>query len=463
MNFSAKIPSFIESIYRKFEASGFELYLVGGSVRNLLLFRNIKDWDMTTNATPIEMLKLFPDAFYDNQFGTVGIPVKESDKRGVVEITTFRSESEYKDRRHPEKVTWGTSIEQDLERRDFTINAIALRLSVKNEQLVFDENNLIDPHHGRDDLERALVKCVGDPKQRFKEDALRLLRAVRISTELNFKIDETTWKEIISDSALIKDVSSERVRTELLRILASNTPYEGVMMLNDAGLLQYILPELIEGIGVSQVRPGRHHTTDVFTHNVLSLKFCTSSDAVVRFSALLHDVGKPKVATKDDEGFVIFHNHELIGAKIARDIAERLKFSKKDREKIYTLIRWHMFSVDEHLTDSAVRRFIRRIGVENVKDMMDLRVGDRLGGGTQTAESWRLKLFKKKVEEQLQPAPFSINDLAVDGNDIMKLLNIKPSKKIGEILQKLFEEVDEDLEKNNKEFLEKRAKELSMS
>ncbi len=460
MNFSAKIPSFIESIYKKFEAGGFELYLVGGSVRNLLLFRNIKDWDMTTNATPIEMLKLFPDAFYDNQFGTVGIPVEEEDKKEVVEITTFRSESEYKDRRHPEKVTWGTSIEQDLERRDFTINAIALKLSVKNEQLVFDENNLIDPHHGRDDLERALVKCVGDPKQRFKEDALRLLRAVRISTELNFKIDETTWIEIVADSKLITEVSSERVRTELLRILSSDRAYDGVMMLKDCGLLQHILPELTAGIGVSQVRPGRHHTTDVFTHNVLSLKLTPSDDPIIRFAALLHDVGKPQVASKDNEGFVIFHNHEIVGAKIARDICERLKFSKKDREKIYTLIRWHMFSVDEHLTDSAVRRFIRRIGVENVKDMMDLRVGDRLGGGTQTAESWRLKLFKKKVEEQLQPAPFSIDDLAVDGNDIMKLLNIKPSKKIGEILQKLFEEVDEDLEKNTKEYLEKRVKEL---
>ena len=243
-----------------------------------------------------------------------------------------------------------------------------------------------------------------------------------------------------------------------MRILESDYPYEGIMLLKNSGLMEYILPELLDGVEVSQVRPGRHHTSDVFTHNVLSLKFCPSKDPIVRLATLLHDAGKPKVASKDEEGFIIFHNHEIAGAKIAHQICERLKFSKKDREKIVNLIRWHMFTVDEKITDAAVRRFIRRVGVESVKDMMDLRIGDRLGGGTQTAESWRLKLFKKRVEEQLQPAPFSINDLAVDGNDIMKVLNIKPGPKIGEILQKLFEEVDEDLSKNTKEYLIKRIK-----
>ncbi len=468
MNFSAKIPKFIEDIYRKFEAENFELYLVGGSVRNLLLFKNIKDWDMTTNATPEQMLRLFPNAFYDNQFGTVGLPIEIEEKAGlpagrqVVEITTFRSESEYKDRRHPENVTWGTSIEQDLQRRDFTINAIALKLAIKTEQLVFDENSLIDPHNGREDLEKRIIRCVGDPKQRFKEDALRLIRAVRIATELSFTIDDLTWKEVITDAQLIKDVSTERIRTELLRIVGSDHPHEGVMMLNVSGLLKYILPELIEGVGVSQVRPGRHHTTDVFTHNVLALKLCPSTDPIVRFAALLHDVGKPKVATKDKEDLVIFHNHEVAGAKIAAVICERLKFSKIDKERVVNLIRWHMFGVNENQTDAAIRRFIRKIGVENVKDMLDIRIADRLGSG-RPADSWRLKLFKDKVEEQLKPAKFSINDLAIDGNDIMKLLDIKPSKLVGELLQKLFEEVDEDLEKNTKDYLEKRVKELNNS
>jgi tRNA nucleotidyltransferase/poly(A) polymerase len=194
---------------------------------------------------------------------------------------------------------------------------------------------------------------------------------------------------------------------------------------------------------------------------VLALKFCTSTDPIVRFATLIHDAGKPRVAKKDKEGLVIFHNHEMAGAKMAAEICDRLKFSKKEKDKIVMLIRWHMFSVNENQTDATIRRFIRKIGVENVKDMMDLRVGDRLGGGTQTAESWRLKLFKEKIEEQLKPAPFSINDMAMDGNDIMGILRIKPGPKVGEILQKLFEEVDEDLSKNNKEYLLNRIKELA--
>jgi tRNA nucleotidyltransferase/poly(A) polymerase len=232
------------------------------------------------------------------------------------------------------------------------------------------------------------------------------------------------------------------------------------MLLKDSGLLEFILPELLEGIDISMVRPGRHHTTDVFMHNILSLKFCPSEDPIVRFATLLHDTGKPKVMAKDSEGLVIFHNHEVAGARIAAAVCDRLKFSKKEKEKIVMLIRWHMFSVNENQTDATIRRFIRKIGVDNVKDMMDLRVADRLGGGTQTAESWRLKLFKEKIEEQLQPAPFSINDMAIDGNDIMQLLKIKPGPVIGKILNELFAEVDEDLSKNNKDYLEKRVKEL---
>ncbi|MBI2031322.1 MAG: HD domain-containing protein [Candidatus Levybacteria bacterium] len=455
------IPAEIIKIYKKFEEAGFEIYLVGGCVRNLLLKKHVKDWDMATNATPEDMLKLFPNAFYDNQFGTVGIPLKDfriadtPEHPGVVETTTYRTEHGYIDRRHPQKVSWGKTIEEDLSRRDFTINAIALKIENGT-----TSDKIIDPFDGSSDLKKKIIKAVGDPKKRFKEDALRLMRAIRFAAQLSFTIDEQTWIEITKDASLIKEISSERVRDELLKIIGSNFPYEGIILLRNSTLLDHIMPELIEGIDVSQVRPGRHHTTDVFTHNLLSLKFCPSDDPIVRFATLLHDVGKPKVATTDKNGFVIFHNHEIAGAQITREICDRLKFSKKDREKIVNLIRWHMFTVDEKITDAAVRRFIRRVGVENVKDMMDLRIGDRLGGGTQTAESWRLKLFKKRVEEQLAPLPFSVNDLAIDGNDIMKILNIKPGPRVGELLQKLFEEVDEDLSKNKKEYLTKRIQEL---
>ena len=321
--------------------------------------------------------------------------------------------------------------------------------------------NIIDPFNGRQDLEDKLIRAVGDPNERFKEDALRLMRAIRFATQLSFSIEQDTLASITRDASLLKHIASERIHDEFLKILGSDYPFEGVMLLKNTELLTYIIPELLEGVGVSQKRPGRHHTTDVFEHNIFSLKFCPSTNPIVRFATLIHDIAKPRVAAKDTEGFVIFHNHEIVGAKMAAEIADRLRFSKRDKEKIVKLIRWHMFTVDEHITDSAVRRFIRRIGVENVQDMMDLRIGDRLGGGTQTAESWRLKLFKKRVEEQLAPAPFSINDLAIDGNDIMQELKIKPGRQIGELLQKLFLEVDEDLSKNNREFLLKRLKELA--
>ncbi len=460
------VPDEIKKIYEVFRGAGFRLYLVGGSVRNILIYKqdaiqNIKDWDMTTDATPEQMLQLFPDAFYDNAFGTVGIPVKsliETEHPGVVEITTFRTERGYTDRRHPSEVKWGKTIKEDLARRDFTMNAIAMEFTGDFAEI--NTEQLIDLYNGADDIKNKIIRTVGNPMERFKEDALRLMRAIRFASQLGFQIEETTMRAITEDAPLLANIARERVRDELMKILASEYPYEGVMLLKNTGLLEQIVPELLEGVGVSQVRPGRHHKDDVFTHNVLSLKHCTSADPVVRFATLIHDIGKPRVAAADSDGYIIFHNHEIIGAKMAYEICDRLRFSKKNKEKVVKLIRWHMFTVDEHITDSAVRRFIRRIGNGNVKDMMDLRVGDRLGGGTQTAESWRLKLFKKRVEDQLAPAPFSINDLAIDGNDIMKELDIKPGKHIGEILQKLFEEVDEDLNNNTREYLLNRVQKL---
>lgn len=447
------IPESVLQIYKTLEENGFEAYFVGGSVRDLILKRKIKDWDLTTNATPEQILKTFPDGFYDNQFGTVGIPVEIETQKKVAEVTTFRTEHGYSDKRHPESVTWGKTLEEDLSRRDFTINAIALKIGEKE---IFE---LIDPYDGEKDLNKKIVRAVGDPNLRFKEDALRLLRAIRITTELDFKIEEKTWEKIAEDALLIKHISAERIQTELLRILSSENHFDGIMLLKESGLLEFILPELLEGVGFSQVRPGRHHTTDVFTHNLMSLKLCPSKDPIVRFAALLHDVGKPKSATKDKEGLVIFHNHEVFGARIADKICERLKFSKVEKARIVNLIRWHMFGVNENQTDSAIRRFIRKIGVENVQDMMDIRIADRLGSG-RPEDSWRLKLFREKVEEQLKPAKFSINDLAIDGNDIMKKLQIKPGPEVGKILNQLFEEVDEDLSKNTKEFLLQRIKKL---
>ncbi len=451
---SYAIPDEIISVYEKLENAGFEVFLIGGCVRNLVMGITVKDWDLTTNATPNEIQSLFPDSFYDNSFGTVGVPIeKDGETTTVAEITTFRTEQGFENNRHPTNVKWGKTLNEDVKRRDFTINTIALKL-VDNKQ------EIIDTENGIEDLNNKLIRAVGNADERFKEDALRMLRAVRFATQFAFSIEDDTWKAIKDNANLIKNISGERIRIELFKILESEYPYEGIMLLDEVGILEIILPELTKGKGISQQRPGRHHKDDVFTHNVLSLKYCSSSDPLVRFSTLLHDIGKPDVASTDENGFVIFYNHEVVGARMAKDIADRLHFSKKDREKIYTLIRWHMFTIDEHITDSAIRRFIRRVGVDNVADMMDLRIGDRLGGGTQVAESWRLKKFKERLSEQLNP-PFSINDLAINGNDIMRELNIEPGREVGDILQTLFEEVDENLELNEKEFLLNRVREIN--
>jgi putative nucleotidyltransferase with HDIG domain len=450
------------SIYNKMRKAGFQAFFVGGCVRDFLMNHPIKDWDLTTDARPEDIQRIFPHSFYDNRFGTVGVPFeptqKETDvfEKNYLEITTFRTETNYSNLRHPDDVKWGNDIAEDLARRDFTINAIAAEL-IKNGKGY--ETKFIDPFEGRIDIERGIIKTVGDPKARFTEDALRLLRAVRFASQLNFKMDNTTWEAIVENSSLISGISWERIRDELLKTLATSHPYEGIELLDKSGMLDIILPELSKGKGVSQARPGRHHTTDVFTHNLMSLKHCASRDPIVRLATLLHDVGKPYVASTDKEGHVVFYNHELKGAQIALEICDRLRLSKKQREKIVTLIRWHMFTIDENITDSAIRRFIRRVGVDSVSDMMDLRIGDRLGGGTQVAESWRLKKFKERVSKELNP-PFSIRDLEIDGNDIMKEFNIKPGPLVGKILQKLFEEVEEDLSKNNRDFLLQKASDL---
>lgn len=445
------IPQALKEIYNKLEKENFEVFFVGGCVRNILMNIPVKDWDLTTNATPEQILKIFPDGFYNNDFGTVGIPID----KGIVEITTYRTESGFSNKRHPDKVSWGKTIEEDLSRRDFTMNSIAMRINQGKEEFT-------DPYNGRKDITDKIIRTVGSPEERFKEDALRLLRAIRFATVLTFDIEETTGKEIVNDSPLIQQISFERIRDELLKILESENPSKGILLLKDAGLLRYIIPELLDGVNVSQVRPGRHHTTDVFTHNILSLKNCPSKDPIVRLAALLHDIGKPQSRGEDKEGLVTFYNHEVFGAKIAYEICQRLKFPKKETQRIVNLIRWHMFGVNENQTDASIRRFIRKIGIENVNDMLDIRISDRLGSG-RPAESWRFNLFKQKIEEQLKPAPFSINDLAIDGNDIMKTLNIKPGPEIGKILQTLFEEIDEDRSKNTKEYLLKKSSEINKS
>jgi len=444
-----------------FSKEGFEIYIVGGAVRDFLMHKTIVDWDYTTNATPELIMSLFKDAYYNNQFGTVGIPSQDTFLKPH-EITTYRTEHGYSDNRRPDKVSWGTSLFEDLKRRDFTINAMALGLN-KNRELkaseipaIIEEKTklmlyLHDPYNGKLDLEKKFIRAVGDAAERFGEDALRMMRAVRIATELNFTIEESTLDAIKSNAGLINKISGERIRDELFKILCSPHPEEGMLLLDETGLLEKILPELKKTFGVEQKSPQRHHIYDVGTHLINSLKEVKTTDPIVRLATLIHDIGKPQTFKKQKNNVITFYNHEVIGAQIANQIADRLKLSKNQKDKLTRLVRWHQFSVDEKQTDSALRRLIKKIGPENIEDMLELRRADRIGSGARET-SWRTEEFKKRLIE-VQKQPFTVRDLKITGYDVMQELGLKPGPKIGEILNELFSKVENRQIPNEKEAL----------
>ncbi len=465
-----KLPKKVKEVLDKFNDEGYEIYIVGGAVRDILMNKLVYDWDFTTNATPDKILKIFKEAYYTNDFGTVGIP-NENKRERPFEITTFRKEYGYSDSRRPDRVEWGKTLEDDLQRRDFTINAMALqeekREKAKKENkdeyssdFISCNMKLIDFFNGQADLRNKIIRAVGNPDERISEDALRMMRAIRIASELNFKIEEKTFNAIIKNASLINKISKERVRDELFKLLKSPYPHKGILLLKNSLLMQKILPEMEKTFGVEQKSPGRHHIFEVGLHSLNSLKFIAerNEDPIVRLATLIHDIGKPQTFKKLENGTITFYNHEIIGAQIAKRIAERLHFSKKQKEKLFKLVRYHQFSVDERQTDSAIRRFIRKVGIENLKDILDLRVGDRLGGGARET-SWRLEEFKRRLIE-VQKQPFTVHDLKITGYDVMKILNIQPGPKVGEILDKLFEEVINHKIENNKLVLIKRLEEI---
>lgn len=455
-------------IVKTLQEAGYEAEIVGGAVRDLLLNLPSYDWDITTNATPEMVEPLFTDSFYDNEYGTVKVAGKhlkeqfklsedECDDSMIFDITTYRSESGYTDKRRPDKVVWGKTIEEDLKRRDFTINALALRVNseeIGEKKLEYD-CEIIDPYGGQEDIKSKVIRAVGVPIERFNEDALRIMRAIRLAAQLGFAIETETFVALKATVSNLKEISWERIGAEVMKLLATEHAADGIVLIANTGILEIVIPELIKCRGVMQ---GGHHTHDVYTHLIESLRGCSSSDPVVRLATLLHDIDKPTVVKAEGPRGVTFHNHEVVGARTAKRIAERLKLPKKDQDKIFTLVRWHMFHYDPRMTDSAIRRFIRRVGVENIHDMIALRIGDRIGSGAKTT-SWRLTELQKRIGEQLYE-PLSLKDMAVDGADVMKILNIKPSRKVGEILNALFEEIIEDSGKNTKEYLEKRIVEL---
>lgn len=436
--------------------AGFEAYVVGGSVRDLCMGKEPKDYDVTTNATPEEIISLFPKTFYENTFGTVGVvtcgedlgTVCSSEAVKIVEVTPYRKEGKYEDGRHPSSVTWASELKFDLQRRDFTINALAYD---------FTSGTLVDLYKGQEDIKDKLIKTVGNPDDRFQEDALRLMRAIRFCVQIDFELDSASRASIEKNAHLIKLVSWERIRDEFSKILMTDSPMRGVILLSETGLLQYIVPELERGIGVTQ---NQAHRFDVWEHNLRTLQHAADKKwpLFIRLSALFHDVSKPETKRFSREKNVItFYGHDVVGGRVTHEILTRLKYPKEIIEDVSLLVRWHMFFSDtEQISLSAVRRMISNVGKDMIWDLMNLRMCDRVGTGRPVENPYRFRAYQAMVEQAMKD-PVTLKMLKIDGKRIMSVTQETPGPKIGYILHALFQEVIDNPEKNTTEYLEERA------
>jgi tRNA nucleotidyltransferase (CCA-adding enzyme) len=450
-----EIPDEVKNVSLTLSRAGFQNFLVGGCVRDLILDRKPEDWDIATIATPEEIIKLFPKTFYENEYGTVGVVNENTQDESlkVIEVTPFRLESGYQDFRHPDKIEWGKSIEDDLARRDFTINALALGL-----QMTDGSYELVDPFEGQKDIEKKLIRTVGKPEDRFGEDALRMFRALRLSSKLEFAIEHETQTAIAKQAHLLEHISRERIRDDLNKIIMSDVPALALDMSARLGILKFISPEFEKGIGMEQ---NQAHAYTVWDHLLHSLNHAAKRKFPfhVRLATFFHDVGKPHTRARRNNQWT-FYNHEVLGAKLTRNILADLRYSKEIIEKATKLVRWHMFFSDtETITLSAVRRIVRNVGVDLIWDLVDLRTADRIGTGRPKETPYRLRKYKSMIEEVLRD-PISVKQLALKGEDVMKLTGEKPGPHIGFILEILLAEVLEDPKLNTKEYLENRVREL---
>lgn len=446
------IPPEVRAAAEALKNAGFEAYLVGGCVRDLLLAREPKDWDLTTNARPEQIQHVFDETFYENTFGTVGVvTMSENPRLKVIEITPYRIEGAYSDARRPDEVQFSDKLSDDLERRDFTVNAIAYEPGA---------GQLIDMHGGRVDIQKRIIAAVGDPEKRFGEDALRMLRAVRLAAELDFVIDAATASGIAVHAAQLAKISRERVRDEFIRILESDRPLQALFVAQKLGVLKYIVPELEEGIGCAQ---NQAHSFDVFEHLLRTLQHAADKGwpLHVRLAALFHDIGKPASRRfSDEKQDWTFHGHEVIGAKMARRVLADLRFPKDLSDVVVSLVRWHMFFSDpEQVTLAAVRRTIRNVGQEHIKDLLNLRICDRIGTGRPKEQPFRLRKYMSMVDEAMRD-PVSVGMLKIDGSRIMEISHETPGPRLGWVLHALLEEVLDDPKQNTESALEGRALEL---
>ena len=459
-----QLPPEVQTVITKLNQAGFEAYAVGGCVRDLLLGKEPKDWDVTTSANPNEIQTVFPNSFYTNNFGTVTVRTGKDEGIREIEVTTYRIDAGYNDQRHPDSVTFTQSLKEDLARRDFTVNAMALRLAPLaqgkplSDSVVINGMTIIDPFGGLKDLNDRVIRAVGTPSERFSEDALRLMRAVRFSAQLGFTIEEHTLKAITEYAPSISAVSHERIRDELIKIVESKGPEHGMNVLQHTGLLALILPELQEGVGVGQ---NKHHTYTVFDHCIKSLQFAAHYEYSlhVRLAALFHDVGKPRTKRLQGNDYT-FYGHDIVGARMTEHLMKRLKFPSEITNQVSHLVRQHMFYYDVNkVTAAGARRLLRRVWQANFDDLIKLRIAERKGSGVPKAEPYRLRHLQFMVENASKE-PISVGQLAISGNELVNDLGMRPGPIFGGILNALLAEVLEDPKKNTKEYLLKRADEI---
>lgn len=447
------MPPEVMGVIHSLEGGGFEAWVVGGCIRDLLLGREPKDWDVTTNATPEQIQGLFENTFYTNDFGTVGVVTEGAPETlKVIEVTPYRLEGKYSDARRPDSVIFSQKLEDDLKRRDFTINALAYSPSQKK---------LVDLYDGIKDIKDNIVRAVGEADKRFEEDALRILRAIRISAELGFSIEEATRVAMAKNASQLGKISKERIRDEFMRLVRSDKPMKALVLAQGMGILRHIVPELEAGIGVEQ---NQAHSYDVFEHNMRSLQHAADKgwSLDVRLAALLHDIGKPKSRRwSEEKGDWTFHGHEVVGARMAKKALDALRVPRETVDKVERMVRWHMFFSDpDKVTLSAVRRIITNVGRDNIEELVELRICDRIGTGRPKEQPFRLRKYHSMIEQALRD-PISVGMLAVDGKGVMDVTREAPGPRIGWILHALLEEVLDDPARNTKEYLEQKIVELA--
>jgi tRNA nucleotidyltransferase (CCA-adding enzyme) len=426
------VPAAVNDILQRLWTAGHAAYVVGGGVRDTLLGRVPEDWDVATDALPERLLELFPGSHYGNRFGTVTI--------GDVEATTYRRDHRYADHRRPESVTFTTSLDEDLARRDFTVNAIAWGRPAGN-----DAPAWVDPTGGLGDLAARTLRAVGQPAERFDEDALRLLRAARLAAQLGFEIEPATLAAMSTTAERARWVSQERVGGEVRRMIAADPPSTGFHILAQTGLLEPLLPELAAQRGVPQAKIAGH---DVWAHSLATLDAAATiapANRRLQLAALLHDVGKPQ--TFSDGRFI---GHDTVGGELAERLLSRLAFPRREVDDVARLVRLHMFNYEPSWTNAAIRRFIRRAGLRLVGELIDLRRADNIGSG-QAPDADGSDELRRRVAEQLAAGvPLGLADLAVNGDDLTVELGLPPGPLIGRLLDRLLESVVADPERNTR-------------